>query len=180
MIFRQDCVYQAFRGPPKEDALKNFFDRLRSQDKPKNTGGAIVSPPASSSSSSGADLTDNSRASSSSASVLSPTGSMQVNGDSSSSSVFPVDGSADASTAAASSSSGKNDFPHSKEQSSASSTPGPVTHADEDISAPGSTHNVNGSAARMGNSNPGSGEQKPRSDQESNPDLAELLKLGTR
>ncbi|DBA84483.1 TPA: hypothetical protein ACH3X1_006102 [Trebouxia sp. C0004] len=121
VIFRQDCVYQAFRGPPKEDALRNFFDRLRSQDKPRNTGSATVSSPSSSSSSSGADLTDNSRVS-----------------------------------------------------SSASSS------SDKDISVPGSTHNANGGAARMSNISTGNGEQKPRSDQESNPDLAEMLRLGIR
>ncbi|KAL0045095.1 hypothetical protein WJX82_008171 [Trebouxia sp. C0006] len=38
--FRQDCVYQAFRGPPPEDALRKFRDRLASQQKPKNTSAA--------------------------------------------------------------------------------------------------------------------------------------------
>ncbi|KAA6421107.1 MAG: pre translocase subunit [Trebouxia sp. A1-2] len=186
VTFRQDCVYQAFRGPPKEDALRSFFNRLKSQDKPKTPGGALVPPPSSSSSSSGADSTDNSKASASSSasssslvSSASPTGSMQVNSDFPSSSVSQVDGSADANTAA-SLSSGKSDFSHSKEQSIASSTPVPVAHADMDVSVPGSTHNGNGPAARTSNSSAGNGEQKPRSDQESNPDLAELLKLGLR
>jgi len=177
-------VYQAFRGPPKEDALRDFFGRLQSQGKPKNTGGAVVSPPSSSSSSSVADSIDDSRvssaaSSSSSASSLSLTGSMQVTGDSSSSSGSPVDGGVHASTAGASSS-GKNDFPHSKEQTNASSTPVPVAAADKDISVPGSTLDVNGSAARVSNGSAGNGIQKPRSDQESNPDLAELIKPGIR
>jgi len=93
-----------------------------------------------------------------------------------------VDGGADANASPSSSSSphpsssGRNDS-HSTGQSSASSTPGPVTNTDKDISVPGSTQNVNGNAARMTNSSAGNGEQKPRSDQESNPDLADLLKL---
>ncbi len=107
----------------------------------------------------------------------------------------PVDSGADASTAL-SSSSGKNDFPQSTGQSSAassssssgkddlslstgqnsasSSTPGPVATADKDLSSPGSTHNVNGNAARMTNSSAGNGEQKPRSEQGNNLDLADL------
>ncbi|KAL0025616.1 hypothetical protein WJX79_008377 [Trebouxia sp. C0005] len=42
VTFRQDCVYQAFRGPPKEDALRSFFNRLKSQDKPKTPGRATA------------------------------------------------------------------------------------------------------------------------------------------
>ena len=41
--FRQDCVYQAFRGPPAKTALKQFWDRLQSQEKPKEKSGAAVS-----------------------------------------------------------------------------------------------------------------------------------------
>jgi hypothetical protein len=52
-----------------------------------------------------------------------------------------------------------------------------VTNADKDIAVPGGTHNVNGNAARMNNSSAGNGEQKSRGDQESNSDLADLLKL---
>lgn len=40
--FRQDCVYQAFRGPPAKTALKQFWERLQSQEKPKGNSGAAV------------------------------------------------------------------------------------------------------------------------------------------